>query len=381
MIPSVASSRANGCALPRTELLFLGLISGTSVDAIDAALLDFSQPAPRMVAARAFPFDPDLQAELLRIIEAPSAEIECLGHLDVGVGRAFAQAALDLLRQHGIAPERIAAIGSHGQTIRHAPRGAAPFSWQIGDPNVITEMTGISTVADFRRRDVAAGGEGAPLVPAFHEHVFRSASEERVIVNIGGIANITVLRAGAPLLGFDTGPGNRLMDAWIRESRGEPHDEGGRWASSGALDVALLGRLSSEPYLQLEPPKSTGRELFNLSWLRAQLSGREPAADVQRTLLELTARSVVAACAAHAPGAALYVCGGGALNAALMSRLAELAAPTPVRSTADLGVDPMFVEAAAFAWFASRTLSGETSSLASVTGARGARILGGVYRA
>jgi anhydro-N-acetylmuramic acid kinase len=242
-------------------------------------------------------------------------------------------------------------------------------------------MTGITVVADFRRRDVAAGGQGAPLLPVFHDQVFRSASEERVIVNLGGIANVTLLRHGRPVTGFDTGPGNRLLDAWIAQHRGLEFDADGSWASAGTCDSSLLKDLLDEPFLGLAPPKSTGRELFNLPWLEKRLktSQRRPE-DVQATLLEFTAESVAAAIRRHAPGAAVYACGGGAHNPRLLQAIARRVSPSSVASTQTLGLDPDYVEAVAFAWFASRTLEGLTSSSPGVTGARGPRILGGIYR-
>jgi anhydro-N-acetylmuramic acid kinase len=242
-------------------------------------------------------------------------------------------------------------------------------------------MTGITVVADFRRRDVAAGGQGAPLLPVFHDQVFRSEHEERVIANLGGIANITILRRGAAVTGFDTGPANRLLDAWISSQQGKDFDADGAWAAAGRCDDALLQDLLAEPYLSLPPPKSTGRELFNLNWLEGKLGrvARRPE-DVQATLRQYTAATLAAAVRRYAPGAALYVCGGGAHNGGLQESLRAMLAPAPVASTAALGLDPDYVEAVAFAWFARRTLEGLPSSAGSVTGARGARILGGVYR-
>jgi anhydro-N-acetylmuramic acid kinase len=275
----------------------------------------------------------------------------------------------------------VTAIGSHGQTLRHRADLPTPFTWQIGDPNTLTEMTGITVVADFRRRDVAAGGQGAPLLPVFHDQVFRSKEEDRVIVNLGGIANITVLRRNSTVTGFDTGPANRLLDAWIALHQGKEFDAGGAWAATGLCDDSLLEELLDEPYLGASPPKSTGRELFNLPWLEGKLGliARRPQ-DVQATLQQFTAVTVAAAIREYAPGAAVYVCGGGARNAALLQSIARILAPNPVASTTALGLDPDYVEAVAFAWFASRTLDGLTSSAGSVTGAAGARILGGVYR-
>jgi anhydro-N-acetylmuramic acid kinase len=361
---------------------YLGLISGTSMDAIDAALVDFDASPLRIIAASATAFEPVLKSRIANIVDSPeNAALDELGQIDVELARAFAKAALALLHDAGVSAGRVTAIGSHGQTLRHRPDLPTPFTWQIGDPNTLCEMTGIQVVADFRRRDVAAGGQGAPLLPVFHDQVFRSDSEDRVIANLGGIANITVLQRDATVTGFDTGPANRLLDAWISLHRGEDFDPGGAWASTGRCDDTLLERLLDEPYLSLTPPKSTGRELFNMPWLKDKLGlfPRRPE-DVQATLQQFTAVTVAAAVRAHAPGAALYVCGGGAHNAGLLDALARQLTPNRVATTAALGLDPDYVEAVAFAWFARRTLDGSTSSAGSVTGAAGARILGGIYQ-
>ena len=362
--------------------LYLGMISGTSMDAIDAALVDFDEAPLRVVAATATPFDPALKARVTAAIDhADKVALDEIGQLDVEIGRAFARAANELLRAAGISAGQVAAIGSHGQTLRHRPDLPAPFTWQIGDPNILTEMTGITVVADFRRRDVAAGGQGAPLLPVFHDQVFRSADEDRVIANLGGIANVTILKRDSTVTGFDTGPANRLLDAWIGVHRSQDYDADGAWAASGRVDATLLRELLDEPYLELPPPKSTGRELFNLPWLQTKLGlfERRPE-DVQATLQQYTAESVADAVKRYASGASLYCCGGGAHNRALLQSLAQLLAPHRVASTLELGLNPDYVEAVAFAWFAKNTLEGRTSSAGSVTGAKGARILGGVYR-
>jgi anhydro-N-acetylmuramic acid kinase len=361
---------------------YLGLMSGTSMDAIDAALVDFDVSPLRIIAASATAFDPKLKQRIAHVLDSVgSAAIDEIGQIDVELARAFAEAALTLVRSAGLGAAQVTAIGSHGQTLRHRPDLPTPFTWQIGDPSTLTELTGITVVADFRRRDVAAGGQGAPLLPVFHDQVFRSDSEDRVIANLGGIANVTILRRGAPVTGFDTGPANRLLDAWISLHQGKEFDAGGAWAGTGQCDDKLLQQLLDEPYLSLPPPKSTGRELFNMPWLQSRLGlfSRRPQ-DVQATLQQFTAATVAAAVRRHAPGAALYVCGGGAHNAGLLESLARLVTPSRVATTAALGLDPDFVEAIAFAWFARRTLGGLTSSAGSVTGADGARILGGVYR-
>ena len=362
--------------------IYLGLISGTSMDAIDAALVDFDVVPLRVIAASATPFEPELKRRVSALIDrADRVALDEVGQIDVELGQAFARAALALMQSARISADRILAIGSHGQTLRHRPDLGVPFTWQIGDPNMLTEMTGVTVVADFRRRDVAAGGQGAPLLPVFHDQVFRSDVEDRVIANLGGIANITILSRDSSVTGFDTGPANRLLDAWIAQHLGKNFDAQGAWAASGVVDDTLLRELLDEPYLRLPPPKSTGRELFNLPWLQSRLGlfSRSPR-DVQATLQQFTACTLAAAVRQYAPGAALYVCGGGAHNAGLLNAIAALIAPNRVASTAALGLDPDYVEAIAFAWFAMRTLEGLTSSAGSVTGAKGARILGGVYR-
>jgi anhydro-N-acetylmuramic acid kinase len=362
--------------------MYLGLISGTSMDAIDAVLVDFEVAPLRIIASSATAFEPSLKSRVAALIDgAGSVALDEVGQIDVELGRAFARAARALLQSAGVGAGQVTAIGSHGQTLRHRPDLPAPFTWQIGDPNILAEMTGITVVADFRRRDVAAGGQGAPLLPVFHDQVFRSDREDRVIANLGGIANITVLKRDTTVTGFDTGPANRLLDAWTSLHLGKDFDANGAWAAGGIVDDTLLQELMDEPYLRLAPPKSTGRELFNLSWLQSKLGlfSRQPR-DVQATLQQFTAASIAVAVRQYAPGAALYVCGGGAHNLALLAALAALISPNRVASTEVLGLDPDYVEAVAFAWFAKRTLAGLTSSAGSVTGAQGARILGGVYR-
>ena len=360
---------------------YLGLMSGTSMDAIDAALVDFDSAPLRVVAAGATAFASALKHRVTALLETPErVSLDEIGQVDVEIARAFAAAALGVLQASGTAREQVTAIGSHGQTLRHRVDLATPFTWQIGDPNTLVEFTGITVVADFRRRDVAAGGQGAPLLPVFHDQTFRSEREDRVIVNIGGIANITILRRALPVLGFDTGPGNRLLDAWISRHRNLDFDRDGLWSATGRCDGALLATLLDEPYLARQAPKSTGRELFNLAWLDRHLRGSAcRAEDVQATLLEYTAATIGAAVRQCAPGATLYVCGGGAHNPGMLAALARHVAPARVATTADLGVDPDYVEAIAFAWFARRTLSALASSAAGVTGAAGARVLGGIY--
>ena len=363
--------------------LFLGLISGTSVDGIDAALVAFD-PAPRVVFARTLPMPADLVDDVLRLSQAEArVSLDDVGRLDTRLGRAFADAALQLLADAGVARSRVVAIGSHGQTLRHDPRGEAPFTQQFGDPNVIAEATGLTTVADFRRRDVAAGGQGAPLMSAFHADVLADPDADRAVLNLGGIANLTLLPRDGVVLGFDTGPANALMDAWCRRHRGTAYDRDGAFAASGQADEALLARLLADPWLAAPPPKSTGRDHFQLDWLEARL-GDAPiaAADVQATLCELSAATIADALRATQPGTRrLLACGGGVHNAALMRRIAARLPGVEVGSTADVGIDPDFVEAAGFAWLAREALAGRPGNRPSVTGARGPRILGGIYRA
>ena len=361
--------------------LYLGLISGTSADGIDVALAEFD-PAPRLLAARTLPYDPALRAEILALAQSEAAfDIDAYGRLDVRIGEAFAAAALSLLDSSGTSPERVHALGSHGQTVRHRPQGAHPFTLQIGDPSVIAERTGLTVVADFRRADVAAGGQGAPLLPAFHGELMAQPGTTRAVLNLGGIANLTVLAADASVRGFDTGPASALLDAWCQRHRGSACDRDGMFAASGRADPGLLATLLADPWFALAPPKSTGRESFHLGWLDARLTDRpRDPADVQATLVELTARSIAEAIVAHAPGTReVLACGGGVHNPVLMAALARALAPAELRSTGAVGVDPDFVEAMAFAWLARERLVGRPGNRPAVTGARGPRLLGAIH--
>lgn len=360
--------------------LYLGLMSGTSADGIDAALVRFA-PRLEVLAARTLPLPGDLAARVLALARnRAQVALEAFGELDTELGARFAEAALALLAEAGVARGAVTAIGSHGQTVCHHPRGAHPFTLQIGDPNVIAERTGITTVADFRRADVAAGGQGAPLLPALHAALFADAATPRAVLNLGGIANLTLLVPGQPVLGFDSGPANCLLDAWSQRQRGTPRDAGGAWAASGRVDQALLQCWLDEPYFAAAPPKSTGREVFNLDWLEARLPTEIAPQDVQATLLQLTVRSIAGALRAHAPGVReVYACGGGVHNGALMAGLRAALPGTRVDTTATLGLDPDFVEAVGFAWLARARIEGVPGNLPSVTGARGPRVLGGVY--
>ena len=364
--------------------LYLGLISGTSADSIDAALVSFSRDVPQLQAALTHPWPAALRERMLALAqdEAP-LDLDAFGRLDVEIGGHFADAARQLLEQSGTSADTVRAIGSHGQTVRHRPGGPHPFTLQLGDPSVIAERCGIDVVADFRRGDIAAGGQGAPLLPALHAMLLGRPGHARVVLNLGGIANITVLGADGSVHGFDTGPANGLLDAWCLRHRGEAFDRDGAFAASGQVDPGLLDALLADRYFALPPPKSTGREHFHLGWLatHSQLTTLNPAS-VQATLLELTARSVVAAIEQHAPGAdEVLACGGGVHNGALMRRLGELLAPRALYSTARHGIDPDFLEATAFAWLARQRLLGLPGNLPAVTGARGPRVLGAIYSA
>ena len=364
---------------------FVGLLSGTSMDAVDAALVEFAGDTPRLLAHHALPYPDALRQELAALARPGAADgdtLDRLGAADIALGRLFARAVLELLADAGVPADSITAIGSHGQTVRHRPEGPHPFSLQIGDPNAIAQETGITTVADFRRRDLAAGGQGAPLAPAFHAAVFRSEDEDRAVLNLGGIANLTTLPTDpeAAVRGFDSGPANTLLDAWAQRHLGRPRDDAGAWGQTGTVDATLLARLRGDDYFLRSPPKSTGPEHFDLPWLQGHLSGSEAAADVQATLQALTATTVADALRDALPEAErLLVCGGGVHNDALMARLAEAVAPVAVASTAAHGVDPDWVEATAFAWLARARLAGQPGNLPAVTGATAPVVLGGVY--
>ena len=364
--------------------LFIGLMSGTSMDGIDAALVDFSTRQPQLIARHGHPYPDELRQDLGRALTLPDPQSADLGPLDDAVGEIFAEAANALLAQAGVPAGTVTAIGSHGQTIHHAPEALQPYSLQIGNPARITLRTGIEVIADFRRADIEAGGQGAPLVPAFHKSVFAGRGEDRVILNIGGIANVTILPSdpAQEVTGFDTGPGNTLMDEWAQHHLGTGMDLDGDWARQGEVDEPLLQGLLSDPWFGRLPPKSTGREHFNLSWLAASLQEHSARpADVQATLCELTACSIAGAVRQHAAGTRrLLVCGGGVHNSRLLERLSAALPALTVQSTVALGLDPDWVEAAAFAWLARRHLQGKAGNIPEVTGAAKAVVLGARFR-
>ena len=371
--------------MPHTDSeLYLGLISGTSADGIDVALVRFAADGHcELARGRTYRWETALRARLVALGQGGDAtSLDELGMLDVQVAHAFADAARELLGEAGIAPTQVRALGSHGQTVRHRPQSEFPFTWQLGDGNAIAERSGITTVADFRRRDVAAGGHGAPLVPAFHAALLRSDAEDRAVLNLGGIANFTLLPTVGAVRGFDTGPANALLDAWCERHTGAAFDAGGAFAAHGEVDQALLARLLDEPWFALPPPKSSGREQFHLDWLQSRLRGDERTHDVQATLLELSAATIATALLSQQPATKrVLVCGGGVHNPVLLARIAMMLPEAVVESTALHGLDPDFVEAMAFAWLAREALAGRPGNLPAVTGARGPRVLGVVHPA
>lgn len=361
--------------------LYLGVMSGTSLDGLDIALIE-QEPSTRLLGTRYLPMPDELRSSLLSLCASGADELARAAIAEQQWVTLAAQGINELLLQHGIPAHSVRAIGSHGQTVRHEP--ARGFSIQIGNPALLAELTGISVVSDFRRRDVAAGGQGAPLVPAFHQALFASPSSTRAVLNIGGFSNLSLLAPERPVQGFDCGPGNVLLDAWIQRHQGLTYDQDGQWAASGQVQAQLLQALLSDPYFQTQGPKSTGRELFNLAWLDQQLQSLPTfaAADVQATLLELTAISITEALkAAQQNTEMLLVCGGGAHNHTLMRRLAQLLPNSRVSNTDEHGVPADWVEAMAFAWLAHCCLEGIPANRPSVTGARGLRVLGAIYPA
>ena len=364
------------------EHLYVGIMSGTSLDGIDIALTSFSPSTQRatLLGALCMSFPAALRNDLLSLCQPGADEIRRAGMAGQQWARLAAQGVIRLLQQQGITNSHVSAIGSHGQTIRHHPESG--FSVQIGAPALLAELCGIDVICDFRNRDLAAGGEGAPLVPAFHAWLLSSAQHTRALVNIGGFANLTLLGEGA-VSGFDSGPGNVLLDYWVQRHTGQLFDADGAWARSGQLVPELLENMLQDPYFGRSAPKSTGREYFHPAWLEHQLTGRKDVpADVQATLLELTARTIVDALdSCQPPADEIYICGGGVRNVWLMERLQQLLMPRPIHSTAVLDVDPDWMEAIAFAWLAWRCNSRQTGNLPAVTGARGERILGAIYPA
>ncbi len=365
--------------------IYIGLISGTSMDAIDCALVDFNDSEPNQLDFVTTEIPVDLREKLLFLCDNHNGQIPLLGEADVEFARQMAIAVDHILEENRLKASQIAAIGSHGQTIRHHPPGqniSTPYTIQIGDPNTLAELTGITTIADFRRRDMAAGGQGAPIVPAFHREVFASADHDRIILNIGGMANITVLTKLGEISGFDTGPGNVLMDYWIQKKQGHPYDRNGSWASRGEPSKELLNALLSDPYFSQPPPKSTGRELFNGKWLEEKLDSMSEFVtpeDIQASLLELSVTSIRDAILDHFPSGEIIVCGGGVHNNLLMETLAASMPDFDVMPSDKLGVMADSVEAVAFAWLAHNTLSHRAVDFREITGSSHPVIAGGIY--
>ena len=367
---------------------YLGIMSGTSLDGVDIALMAFGEK-PQFIAAQFTPMPAELRQDLLQLISQGSASLQKLGELDQRLALLYAEAVNHFLTSHQLQSQQIRAIGCHGQTVWHAPQGNFPFTMQLGDMNLLAARTGIDVIGDFRRKDMAFGGQGAPLVPAFHQAWFYDDNWATEVLNIGGISNVSILFPHQPIIGYDTGTGNALMDGWIERHLGKSYDADGQWARSGKVRSELLAEMLKDPYFQLPPPKSTGRELFNLAWLEKTLEkttallGEIPPQDVQATLLEFTAQSIAIALNQLETSLPrrLLVCGGGAKNGLLMARLQALLPQWQCHPTNAEGLDADYVEAAAFAWLAYRRLHNQPSNLPSVTGAQRAVSLGAIFPA
>ena len=362
--------------------LYIGLMSGTSIDGVDTVAASFEGGQFELVGTLSYPIPDQLKQSIQALCQPGLDSLQLYAETDHQLGQLFAQASLALMAKVNIAADQVSAIGSHGQTVRHMAPGAGPiaFSQQIGDPNIIAARTGCPVVADFRRKDMALGGQGAPLVPAFHRELFAQAGKNRVIVNIGGIANITLLPAEGPCVGFDTGPGNVLMDLWSQTHLGTHYDHNGSWAAQGTLIPSLLKQMKADSFFALPAPKSTGRELFNSNWLNSQLADFSEAApqDIQATLLSLTAESISESILGLPQTIdEVFVCGGGAFNGSLMDSLT--AKLTQVATTDALGISPSWVECCAFAWLAKQRMASMAGNLTSVTGATRQAVLGAVY--
>ncbi|WP_130834949.1 anhydro-N-acetylmuramic acid kinase [[Erwinia] mediterraneensis] len=362
---------------------YIGVMSGTSLDGVDVVLAAIDDHVVARQASYCHPMPQALRQQILAVCQGQSLTLSQLGQLDTRLGKLFAEAVMTLMQQQELDAEDVVAIGCHGQTVWHEPQGEAPSTLQIGDNNQIVATTGVTVVGDFRRRDMALGGQGAPLVPAFHQALLMDSQERRMVLNIGGIANLSLLLPGEPVRGYDTGPGNMLIDAWIWRHQGKPYDKEGNWARSGQVVTPLLQQMLSDPWFALPPPKSTGREYFNLGWVEQHLQrfpGVAPA-DVQATLTELTALTVARQVMLNDGCERLLVCGGGGRNPLLMARLAAHLPGTEVGPTEALGISGDDMEALAFAWLAFRTLSGLPGNLPAVTGASRETVLGAIFPA
>lgn len=366
--------------------LYIGVMSGTSLDGIDATLVHIDETDVTLLAQSTFPFPVSLKEQLLDIATGQPTTLVNIGQIDHQLGHLYAEAINDLLRQTHYKAEQITAIGNHGQTVYHQPNGVHPFTMQLGDANIIASQTGITTIADFRRKDMALGGQGAPLVPAFHQAIFKAKASSVVVLNIGGIANISVLRPNMPTIGYDTGPGNMLLDIWMRKQRNQAYDRDAKYALSGKVDNDLLSCMLQDDFFSQQAPKSTGRERFNLSWLKKKLieyNQTISANDTQATLTELTAQSIANEVQQYASGTQpeLLVCGGGTNNPLIMLRLTQLLPNWSVGTTDDKGINSQYMEAIAFAWLAKRRIHNQSSNLPEVTGAKHLASLGVIYPA
>jgi anhydro-N-acetylmuramic acid kinase len=369
--------------------LYIGLMSGTSLDGVDGVLADFGSQKLQVIAHASAQLSPSLKAELLALNQVGHNELHRAALAANALMHIYADVVQQLLSSSQVDAQTVRAVGAHGQTVRHQPQshGGTGYTLQLCNPALLAELTGIEVVADFRSRDVAAGGQGAPLVPVFHQSVFGDLTRTTVVLNIGGMANLTVLNpqtSGGDVTGFDCGPGNVLLDAWCQRHQGQPYDNRGQWARTGKVNATLLSALLAEPYFVLPAPKSTGRDLFNPQWLDAHLSNFSSlnAEDVQATLTELTASACATCIESYAKNSKLLiVCGGGAYNEFLMQRLQALLPDLRVESSAAHGLPPLQVEAAAFAWLACKTVKREPLSLERITGAKGARVAGAIYPA
>jgi len=360
--------------------LYVGIMSGTSLDGIDTALVDFSDGQVQLRGTHYQAYDQPLKDALLALHHPTFNELHQAQLLGNELARLYAAATAALLQKNHITPNQVRAIGCHGQTVRHRPEHG--YTVQLGNTALLAELTGITAINDFRSRDIAAGGQGAPLVPAFHDKVLRHSDIHRVIVNIGGISNLTNLPPDRPTTGFDCGPGNLLLDAWCMQHIGKAYDDNGVWAATGEVLPALLEKMLDEPFFALPPPRSSGRDLFNIAWLQNKLSGGAPPEDVQATLLELTCCTIAQTIRQHCGGAKeIYLCGGGAHNLTLRNRLAAMLPDSTVQATNILGVDGDYLEAIAFAWLAQQTMHGRSANLPAVTGARHPCVLGAIYPA
>jgi anhydro-N-acetylmuramic acid kinase len=369
---------------PGSEI-YIGLMSGTSLDGVDVAIVDFGDSPPRLLHCSTTPYAQSMRQRLHSLCQSETTTLDNLYDLDAELGELYAESINQALELASLNRKRVVAIGCHGQTIRHSPDSARPFTAQIGDPNRVAALTGIATVADFRRKDIAVGGQAAPLAPAFHRFLFRSDDENRALINIGGIANITYLPRdpAQPVLGFDTGPGNTLLNYWNEAHHQSPFDDAGAWARGGlVIDELLENMIAAEDYFRLEPPKSTGTEYFNSNWLMGFLSDEYAAINVQATLVDLTVTTIANALSGLPDlPANCFVCGGGAHNQYLLERLAQKLPRCGVATTNTLGLDPDFVEAVAFAWLARERINLRSGNIPEVTKARRTAILGGIYAA